>query len=212
MRTVLVLAALALASCVTPTPEVLDAARRGRDDAIRDVEAGRARVAWIGAEPDGGPLDTKTGEVRLSIGCCKSHALVAYRDAYNDVMDEARDAGRLPAGPFAAKATTRAVVEAMFDTARPEPITLGGAGLQSPGGRFVVEIAPGRMHEYAALWSTDRERSGRDELRFLGGDTARILFSRDGTTLFVRDDGARVYETIDLPARQLLQVFPDHVP
>jgi hypothetical protein len=203
-------AALALAACVAPSPSVADAMRRGRDDALRDIESRRPRVAFIGRErPGDGPLDPEAGLVRLSVGCCKTRELLGYRDAYNDAIDEARAAGRLEGMSLAHKATTRAAVEALFAASRPTALASGAPGVESPGARFVVDIGPGAAQVYRALWSTDRTTGVREELRFLGGDRAIVLFSADGTTLLVRDDAARVYATIDLPSRLVLQAFPD---
>ena len=194
------------------TPSEIDADARGRDDAEADVEARRPYFAFIGMErPEDGPLDAGTGLVRRSVACCKTVERIIYCRAYNDTIDDARRAGRLDGTSLAAKATTRAAMESMFAASRGQALSAGGPGVASPGGRFTVEVAPGRTREYQALWFTDGSTGLRDELRFLGGDAARVFFSKDGTTLFVRDDRSRVYETLDLPTAQLLQVFPDIV-
>jgi hypothetical protein len=188
----------------------MDAAARGRADAETDVAAGTPHFVYIGMErAEEGPLDPETGLVRRSVACCKTYERIAYCEAYNRAIDAARTAGRLEGTSLAAKATTRAALEAMFAGSAGVALTETGPAAAAPGGRYSVEIALGRTRQNKALWLDDAATGLFDELRFLGGDSARVLFSKDGTTLYVRDDRARVYETIDLPTAQLLQVFPD---
>lgn len=202
--------ALLAAGCATTPPEIESALRRGSADAMRDLEDGRPRLAWIGvAEAGDGPLDRETGLVRRSAGCCKGRELIAYCNAYNGVIGDARAAGRLEGVSLAHKATTRAGIEAHFAREQSVTLTLGAPGATSPGGRFVVEIAQDRAKDQNALWSTDRVSGVRDEVRFVGSERAQVVFADGGTTLYVRDDAIRAYESIDLPSRLLLQVFPD---
>ena len=203
-------AVLLLAGCVSPSPEVIASAQRGHDDARSDIARHRPRVAFIGlVRDDESALDPSTGLTRFSAGCCKSHERIAYCDAYNDEIDAARGRGALAGMTLQRKATTRAAVEARFDAGGATQIRLGGPATTSPGARFRVEIAPGAGRVAVALWSTDAVSGERSELRYLGADEARIAFDGDGSTLFLRDDGARLYATFDLPTALPLQVFPD---
>jgi hypothetical protein len=200
-------ALLAAASCAAPTAADLAAARRGADDAARDLARGRPRVAFIGRlTDDASALDPSTGRVRFSAGCCPTSETVAYRDAYDDAV---RAAPGLAAAALAAKATTRAAMDAALAGEDAKEIRLGGPDATSPDGRFRIEIAPGEGRDAIALWCRDASTGGRDELRYLGSERAIVAFGDGGTTLFVRDDAAHASSTYDLPAALFLQVFPD---
>jgi hypothetical protein len=200
-------ALLLLAACASMTPEQAQAAKRATEQAQRDVARGRPRLAVVALLPeDASALDPDTGRVRYSIGCCSTPVLIAYRDAYNDVV---RAAPGLHAMTLQRKAKTRAVVDAAFAEDGVKEIRLGGPGAEAPGGRFRVEVAPGTGRDAIALWCTDAAGKRRDELRYLGAGQARVTFGDDGTTLYVRDDAARATSTYDLPSALFLEVFPD---
>jgi hypothetical protein len=202
--------ALVVAGCVSQTPQEADAARRGRDDARRDLARGRPRSPVIGTlRDDESPLDLATGRVRFSVGCCNSRERIAYRDAYEDVVDEARAAGRLAGRTLARKATTRDAVAARFAAGVGAEVRLGRTTVASPDGRFRFEAAPASGVYGVALWEVDVEGGGREELRRLGADRAVVVFDEDGGTLFVRDAAARAYVTFDVATALPLQVFPD---
>jgi len=201
--------ALVLAGCVTQTPQEADAARRGRDDARRDVARGRPRAPVIGTlRDDESPLDLATGFVKFSVGCCNSRERAAYRDAYEDVVDEARADGRLAGRTLARKATTRDAVVARFAAGGAE-VRLGRTTVATADGRYRFEAAPASGVYGVALWEVDVEGGGREELRRLGADFAVVVFDEDGGTLFVRDAAARAYATFDVATALPLQVFPD---
>ena len=191
-------------------PEVVAASHRGHDDADKDIAAHRPRIAFIGLlRDDESALDPETGLTRFSVGCCKTWERIAYCDAYNDTIDESYRAGALAEMTLRRKATTREAVEARFASRRAAEIQLGGPGVDGPDGRFHVEIAPSEARSVSALWSRERSSGERRELRYIGGDHAKVLFDDFGTTLFVRDDVGRLYVTFHLPTALLLEVFPD---
>jgi hypothetical protein len=205
----LCVAALVIAGCVAQTPQEADAARRGRDDARRDVARGRPRRAFVGfVRDDESPLDVETGFVKFSVGCCNTRASAAYRAAYQEVVDEAAAAGRLSGAALVAKATTRDAVAARFAGGAGMEVRIGGAGVESPGARFRVEAAPASGVYGVGLWEVDVASGEREELRRLGADRALVVFDADGGSLFVRDAAAGVYATFDLPTALPLQVFP----
>jgi hypothetical protein len=205
----LCLAALAIAGCVAQTPQEADAARRGRDDARRDVARGRPRRAVVGfVRDDENPLDVETGLVKFSVGCCNTRDAAAYRAAYQEVVDEAVAAGRLAGAALARKATTRDAVAARFADRAGTEVRLGGAGIESPGARFRIEAGPASGVYGVGLWEVDLASGDREELRRLGADRALVVFDEDGGTLFVRDAAAGVFATFDLPTALPLQVFP----
>lgn len=198
---------VAAAGCASLTPEQVQAARRATEEAQRDVARGRPRLAVVAILPDdASALDPDTGRVKYSIGCCSTPERIAYRDAYNDVV---RDAPGLSGMTLERKATTRAVVDAVFAEDGVKEIRLGGPGAEAPGGRFRVEVAPGTGRDAVALWCTDAAGGRREELRYLGAGRALVAFGDKGTTLFVRDDAARATSTYDLPSALFLEVFPD---
>jgi hypothetical protein len=205
------LTALLVAGCVAMTPGELDAARRGREDARIDVERGRPRTAYVGFLLDeDSPLDVDTGFVKFSVGCCKSHERLAYREAYESVVASARRAGRFDGRTLERKATTREAVAArLAAVGGGAEVKMGGPGLESPDGRFHVEAAPASGVYGVALWSTDKGSGGRDELRRLGGDRVVAAFDETGDVLYVRDSAVGAYATFDLPTALPLQVFSD---
>ncbi len=208
----LVLPVLLAAGCISPSPEAMEAARRGRDDALADVARGRPRTAFIGLQRDDeSPLDPKTGRVRFSVGCCKSTERIAYCGAYQDVVDDAVSQGGLSGAALLRKATTRDAVAARFAAGRGVEVGVGGPGIEAPGGRFHVDVAPASGVYGISLWSTDRGDGSREELRRLGADRVVAAFDEKGETLFVRDSAAGVYATFDLLTQLPLQVFPDRV-
>lgn len=202
-------AALAASACAA-TAEEIAAGDRARSDAERDVSAGRARVAFIGTlRDDESALDPECGLVRLSVGCCKSAKTIAYRDAYNDAVDAARRAGRLAGLTFEGRATPRSAIEAAFANGGGTPVRLGDASATSPDGRWTVEVAPSTGRDSLALARTDGATGARGELRYLAREEVRVAFAKDGVTLWMRDDRARLCATFDLPSALLLEVFPD---
>lgn len=204
------LALVFLAGCATPAPETIAAARRGRSDAEGDVTFGRARRAIVGSlRDDEDALDPATGLARFSAGCCKSTERLAYCDAYNDFVDEALAAGRLKGRTLEGRATTREAVEALFASGAGVEVSLAGPAATSPDGRFIVSVGKGYGREGLALWRADLVTSASFELRYLGSETVRVVFSGDGSTLTLRDDAVRAYSTFDLPGALFLQVFPD---
>ncbi len=210
MRIALTLALVFVAGCATPAPETVAAARRGRSDALGDVTFGRARRAIVGSlRDDEDALDTATGLARFSAGCCKSTERLAYADAYNDAMGDAIAAGRLRGRTLEGRSTTRAAVEALFAAGAGVEVSLTGAGATSPDGRFVVSVGKGYGREGLALWRLDVVTTASYELRYLGSERVRVVFSADGSTLSLRDDAVRAYSTFDLPGALFLQVFPD---
>ena len=210
MNRLLWIATLLATGCVATSPGAADAARRGRADAERDLSMWRPRVAVIGVLfGDMSPLDPATGLTKFSAGCCKTPEFLAYSDAYNDTIDAARGAGRLVGMTLEKKAMTREAVAAAFAAGSAAEIRLGGPGVDAPGGRFHLEVAPGTGLSSIALWSSDRATGERSELRYLGSERAQAIFDADGSTLYVRDAAARMFVTFDLPGALLLQVFPD---
>lgn len=204
------LAIFLLAGCVTPAPEAVAAARRGHDDAEGDVAFGRARRAIVGSlRDDESALDVKSGLARFSAGCCKSVERLAYADAYNEVVEEALASGRLKGRTLETRATTREAVAAPFANGGGIEVSLSGASATSPDGRFVVSVGKGYGREGLALWLADSETKSSSELRYLGAERVRVVFSADGATLLLRDDAVRAYSTFDLPGALFLQVFPD---
>jgi hypothetical protein len=207
VKTALLLSALLASACVAPSPTVVDAARRGREDAERDVARGRPRLAIIGAVPDDeSPLDPESGLVRFSAGCCKSHERMAYVEAYDDVVAAAAKSGRLPTASFLARTTTRPAVAARLASGA-VALEPGRPAIDSPDGRYRVEIGPSGGFATSALWRVDRASGEREELRYLGGERAVVVI--DGASLLLRDDAAHLYATFDLPTALPLQVFPD---
>jgi hypothetical protein len=206
----LFLAALAVASCVGVSAADLEWAQRGRDDAARDLAEGAPRLVWIGIEqPDTSPLDVETGLVRRSVACCRTSDRVAYGDAYNAVVREALDAGRLSGVLLAHKATTRDAVAAAFASQTPVELRTGRAPVASPDGRFLVEVGPAVTTLGEAIFVRESATNRRTELHWVEGPAVRVVFADGGTTLFVRDDAFGAYETFDLPQATLLQVFTD---
>jgi hypothetical protein len=204
------LAVAALAAACAATAEERDAADRARADAARDLAAGRARVAFIGLlHDDQSALDGETGLVRLSAGCCKSAKTIAYCDAYNAAVAEARAAGRLAGLTFESRVTPPAAVRAAFADGGGATVRLGEMPVPSPDGRWVVEVSPSEGRPSLALARVDMASGVRDELRFLGREEVRVAFAEDGVTLWVRDDHARVSTTYDLLTALLLEAFPD---
>jgi hypothetical protein len=207
--TAAVAAALVAAACAA-TAEERDAAERAHAHAERDLAAGRARVAFIGMlHDDESALDPGTGLVRLSVGCCRSAKTVAYRDAYNDAVAAARREGRLAGLTFENRATPREEVEAAFAVGGGEEVRLGGTPAASPDGRWLVEVSPSEGRDSLALARVERASGVRDEMRWLAREEVRIAFAKDGVTLWVRDDHARLCATYDLPTALLLEAFPD---
>jgi hypothetical protein len=203
-------AAALLAGCAAMTPQETDAARRGRDDARRDVARGRLRMPVVGLVPDDeSPLDLATGLVKFSVGCCNSREKRAYRDAYQDVVDDARADGRLAGKTLARKATTRDAVASVFASGAGAEIRLGQPGVETSDGRIRIEAAPASGLYGVALWEVDVASGDRDELRRLGADRAVVVVDETSGTLFLRDSAARVYATFDVPTALPLQVFPD---
>ena len=206
-RSIFAAALLALAAGCASSSTERAATERATEDAERDLARGRPRLAIIGLVPDdASALDPATGRVRLSLGCCRTPERIAYCDAYNGVVGAATG---LYAITLEKKATTRAAADAMLAGGDAQAIRLGGAAADAPGGRFRIDVSPGTGRDAIAIWCTDTSADRRDELRYLGSANARIAFSADGTTLFVRDDAARATSTYDLPSALFLQVFPD---
>jgi hypothetical protein len=204
------LAFIVVAGCVSATPEQIAAAQRGRDDAKRDLALGRARRAMVGSvRDDESALDAATGLAQFSAGCCKSTERLAYCAAYNEVVEVARDAGRLKGRTLERKATTRAAVEALFASGAGVEVALEGPGATSPDGRFLVRVGMGYGREGLALSRVEVATQASDELRYLGSERVRVVFAADGTTLYLRDDAVRAYSSFDLPGALFLEVFPD---
>ena len=203
-------AVLALAAACAATAEERDAAARARADAARDLAAGRARVAFIGMlHDDQSALDPETGLVRLSAGCCKSAATIAYCDAYNAAVGQARASGRLAGLTFERRVTPQAAVDAAFANGGGATVRLDEVPLPSPDGRWLLEVSPSEGRPSLALARVDLATGVRDELRYLAREEVRVAFAEDGVTLFVRDDHARISATYDLATALLLEAFPD---
>jgi len=209
VRALPLLLTIVLASCVAATPEEMDAARRGRDDARADLARGRPRQAVIGFLRDDESLLEPTGRVRFSVGCCKSHERIAYCDAYESVMDAARADGRLAGLTLEKKATTRDAVAARFASAPGVEVKMGGPGAPSPDGRFRVEASPASGVYGVALWEIDATTGEKEELRRLGADRASVLFDATNGTLLVHDARVGAFATFDLATALPLQVFSE---
>jgi hypothetical protein len=195
------------AACAAPA-EVIAARERGRRDAERDIAAGLPRVAFLGTMTDSDDaLDPATGRLRFSSACCRGAREEAYRDAYNDAVETALDAGRL--APFAGRAMTRASVDALLDGPSAQRIALGEPGAATPDGRARIVVAPGTGRASLALWLFAEGSADRMELRYLASPEVRIAFSGDGATLCLRDERARASATFDVARAAFLEVFPD---
>jgi hypothetical protein len=197
------------ASCVA-TAEELEAAGQARAHAERDLAAGRARIAFIGAlHDDESALDAESGLVRMSVGCCRSARTEAYRDAYNDAVGAARAAGRLAGLTFERRVTARADVLAVFADGGGVEVRLGADPIASPDGRWLVEVSPSVGRDSLALARVECATRNRGEIRYLAREEVRIAFAKDGVTLLVRDDRARLCATYDLVSALPLEAFPD---
>lgn len=206
----LALAAALLAAAACSSPE----ADKGREDALRDIENGRAKVLAFGLPNFRyGDMDARTGLPKGSMGCVIEESLWEYAEAYNDEVARALRDGRLEGKTLGHKVTTRAAVEGRFREEQPATLALNGAAIDAPGGRYRVTLEPRRIDESddpTPYLYVEAKATGRaEELMFLGGESATILFDHDGTTLLVRDDVYTTYMTFDLPTRLFMQGFPD---
>jgi hypothetical protein len=145
----------------------------------------------------------------MSVGCCKSAETIAYRDAYNDAVEEARSRGRLAGLTFEGRAMARADVRAAFAEGGGVLVRLGAEPVASPDGRWLLEVSPGVGRDSLALARVESATLERGEIRYLALEEVRIAFAKDGVTLLLRDDRARVCATYDLVSALPLEAFPD---
>jgi hypothetical protein len=212
------LAAIVAALAACDSPKVREAREHGAAAAERGIAAGEECLLGLGlVAPWSSPLDPETGLLRYSNGCEISDESTAYADAFNERVLAALHEGRLAGRTFRDKATTLAAVEQRFRGVDVVTVSLGGARVAAPGGRFEVEVSPRHPPQAPSvdtpyLFVTDTTNGSRRELTYLapGETSARILFDHGGTTLLVapiRLVAQSIYRTFDLPRAVELQAF-----
>lgn len=199
-----------------PAPDadpIADATARGYSDARAAIAAGEPRILSYGLpEFEAGEMDLKTGLPYERRGCEVDDVSSAHAAAFNGEIRRAVAAGELDDVSLRRKVTTRAAIEARFAKNPGVEIAAGRGTQRDPTGRFAVEIAPDPETdaelEFNELWVADLRTGKRRYLTLcLFEGPARVLFSEDGETLYLRAewDGQVCIQTHDLPRALFMQ-------
>ncbi len=190
-----------------------DAQRKGREEAERELERGRASLYVYGLRRDGSNLDRETGLPYEAIAACVvDNAILGRADGHNSRIKEHIAAHGLPANSFKRWEKDlfdlKSYTETRLKTEAAILLKVDGPAVKSPDGKHSARVAKvtenwldGKPYEHVVLIVDEGRASPRPvSLVALKGEP-RLLWGPDGSGFAVvlyKSLGQGVAEAIDL--------------